>query len=84
MKTTIEPNKHVAKWLNERKGSRVPVRSMGDFENFANSRTSCCWGQPLGGMKIDGTNLLIAVCQPSIQRQGQVPVMFYDYREAKP
>jgi hypothetical protein len=75
----IEQNVSVRLWLDEHKGWRTPVRAEGDFHKFANSRTSCCWGQPLGGMMIPKTNIRIAVCAPSPRSKGDKGMLFYDF-----
>ncbi len=68
----------VTSWLYSHKGQRKPVYVPGQFESYAKSKTSACWGQPLGGMEV-GDGYKIAVCQPSPQRVGVIPVMFYDF-----
>ena len=75
MKQQTENNPIVKQWLDEHKGYRVPVRSEGDYERFATSKASCCWGQPTTMPK----GVKISVCTPSIQSKGDVAVLFYDY-----
>lgn len=73
-----EPNPIVRQWLKEHAGYRIPSRAEGYFENYSTSRTSCCWGTPLGGIKLDG-GIKIAVCQPSAQHKGDPLMLYYDY-----
>ncbi len=78
MKALLETNSDVAAWLESHCPTfRNPIRAKGSFKNYSTSRTSDCWGQPQGGMKIEGTDILIAVCQPSFN--GDIGAYFYDY-----
>lgn len=72
---TIPPE--VAAWVDSHKGSRVPLYSEGSFDDFAYSKTSACWGQPLGGTHIGLYK--IAVCQPSPRRKDDPAAFLFDF-----
>lgn len=70
----------VRAWVATHHGSRTPCHSPGDFSRFSKSRTSGCWGQPLGGVKIDG-GYTVAVCQPSPQSKGDPAWFLWDFKK---
>lgn len=69
----------VDSWVKERCNFRTPVYSPGDYQNFAESKSSCCWG---GNPNRVG-DYLISVCQPSAQSKGDKMFLFFDFIEAK-
>jgi len=75
MKIPIE----VTEWLACRTGGRTLVHNPGSFDNYAQSRLSCCWGQPLGGCKVEGTPYRVAVCTPSPKKAGDTLFMYWDF-----
>lgn len=68
--------KEITDWVNSHKGMRTPVHAPGKYKDYSTGRSSPCWGSH-GGITVGGYK--IAVCQPSPQRVGDTPVMFYDY-----
>ncbi len=68
----------VLNWVNTHKGERHPVFAPGNFATYAESKSSACYKQPLGGIKI-GNNYRVAVAQPSPQHVGDKAMFFYDY-----
>lgn len=67
----------IRNWVQNHKGWRTAVYIEGAFENYANSRSSACWGQPIGGIKVG--EYLVAVCQPSPRNKGDIGCFCYDF-----
>ncbi len=69
----------VLSWVESHKGHRTPQHTPGAFQEYAQSKTAACWGQPLGGISIPGYK--IAVCQPSPQSKGETAWLWYDFEQ---
>ena len=73
--TTIPPE--VAAWVESHKGSRTPEYVEGKFESWSQSKTSACWGQPLGGIVVG--KYRVAVCQPTPRGKGDPAPFWFDF-----
>ncbi len=72
---TIPPE--VTAWVESHKGSRVPEYCAGHFQSWSQSKTSACWGQPLGGFKVG--DYKVAVCQPTPRTRGGIAPFWFDF-----
>lgn len=70
----------VRAWVATHHGSRTPCHSPGSFDSYSQSMASPCWGQPLGGTKIDG-GYTVAVCQPSPLHRGDTAWFLWDFKK---